>query len=185
MNLKTQLSSNAADDGIESDSSVSSGPPIDPEDPMAEYLISKRKEEKELKNKSKKSKSSKGKHKNETPEERRARKARKKEKKTKKVAEKSEGMRAVEDLLASLGGGRERIAGRRERSRSRSHTPVRRMRSSHSPIHDRVTHPRSRSRSRSPGRYDRREPSRFYRGDGRDSNRHERDSRSRGGRDYE
>ena len=90
------------DDGAESDSSVSSGPAIDPEDPMAEYLISKRKEEKAIK-KSKKLKS-KGKHKDETPEQRQARKARKKEKKAKRLLGKSEGMKGVEDLLASLGG---------------------------------------------------------------------------------
>src|ERR1700734_653231 len=101
---------------------------------MAEYLISKRKEDKALK-KLKKSKPSKGKHKDETPEERRARKARKKEKKTKKLLGKSEGMRGVEDLLASLGGGLDRDDGprRRERTRSRSRTPVRR--SSRSPLH--------------------------------------------------
>ncbi|KAL0574205.1 RNA-binding protein Cwf29 [Marasmius crinis-equi] len=71
-----------------SDSSESSGPEIDPEDPMRDYLIQKRREEKALK-KAKKSKS-KGKHKDETPEERRARKERKRQKKEKKKLKKSE-----------------------------------------------------------------------------------------------
>jgi len=179
LNAKPQL----IVDGAESDSSASSGPPIDPEDPMAEYLISKRKEEKALKKKSKKSKSSKGKHKDETPEERQARKARKKERKAKKLTGKSEGIRGVEDLLASLGGGRGRIDGRRERSRSRSRTPARRTGFSRSPVRDGDAHPRISSRSRSPHGYDRRELSRSYGKDGRDSGR---ESRSRrGGRDYE
>ncbi|TFK55375.1 hypothetical protein OE88DRAFT_1709883 [Heliocybe sulcata] len=114
------------DDDAASDSSVSSGPPIDPEDPMYEYLVSQRKEEKALK-KAKKHKS-KGKHKDETPEERRARKERKKEKKAKK----SEGMRAAEELLAEIEG---RVGGpSRSRPspvrdpRSRSRTPERRVR---------------------------------------------------------
>jgi RNA-binding motif protein, X-linked 2 len=176
----------STDDGAESDSSVSSGPPIDPEDPMAEYLMSKRKEEKALK-KSKRSKASKGKRKDETPEERRARKARKKEKKAKKLVGKSEVMRGVEDLLASLGGGRDRDDGphRRERTRSPSHTPVR---SSRSPVRDRGTRSRShRSRSRSPRDYEMRGPSRPYERDGRDLDGPSgRNSRSRrGGRDYD
>jgi RNA-binding motif protein, X-linked 2 len=177
-----------ADDGAEFDSSVSSGPPIDPEDPMAEYLIAQRKEEKAFK-KSKKSKS-KAKHKDETPEERRARKARKKEKKAKKLLGKSEGMRGVEDLLASLGG-RDRNVGpsRSERIRSRSRTPVRR-RSSRSPVRGRSTRSqshRSHSRSGSPRDYEMRGPSRPYERDGRDYDRPSgRDSRSRrDGRDYD
>src|ERR1700685_832120 len=102
---------------------------------MAEYLISQRKERKALK-KSKKPKS-KAKHKDETPEERRARKARKKEKKAKKILGTSEGMRGVEDLLASLGGqDRDVGPGRPERMRSRSRTPARR-RSGQSPVRDR------------------------------------------------
>ncbi|CAA7258533.1 unnamed protein product [Cyclocybe aegerita] len=80
LNAKPQMIEDA---GAESVSSASSGPDIDPEDPMRDYLIAKRKEEKALK-KAKKSKS-KGKHKDETPEERRARKARKKEKKEGKM----------------------------------------------------------------------------------------------------
>uniref|UniRef100_A0A0W0FM52 RRM domain-containing protein n=1 Tax=Moniliophthora roreri TaxID=221103 RepID=A0A0W0FM52_MONRR len=84
------------------DSSASSGPEIDPEDPMRDYLIEKYREEKALKN-AKKSKS-KGKHKDKTPEERRARKERKREKKAKKEKKKSEGVKGVEALLASLGG---------------------------------------------------------------------------------
>ncbi|KAL0070127.1 RNA-binding protein Cwf29 [Marasmius tenuissimus] len=89
------------DDNPDSESSDSSGPEIDPEDPMRDYLLQKRREEKALK-KSKKSKS-KGKHKNETPEERRARKERKREKKARKL-KKSEGTKGVEALLESLGG---------------------------------------------------------------------------------
>ncbi|KAK1224508.1 RNA-binding protein Cwf29 [Marasmius sp. AFHP31] len=89
------------DDNPDSESSDSSGPEIDPEDPMRDYLLQKRREEKALK-KSKKSKS-KGKQKNETPEERRARKERKREKKARKL-KKSEGTKGVEALLESLGG---------------------------------------------------------------------------------
>ncbi|KAH9938101.1 uncharacterized protein B0H18DRAFT_1112290 [Fomitopsis serialis] len=84
-----------------SESSEDDGPPIDPEDPMYEYLVARRKEEKALK-KSKKGKSkskSKAKHKDETPEERRARKERKR---LRKAMGKSEGVRAVEELLASF-----------------------------------------------------------------------------------
>ncbi|KAF5371201.1 hypothetical protein D9758_004094 [Tetrapyrgos nigripes] len=113
----------------ESESSESSGPEIDPEDPMRDYLLEKRREEKALKKKSKSK--GKGKHKDETPEERRARKARKKEKKEKKErrkAEKSEGMREVEKLLESLGG---RDVGR-GRSHSPSQTPERRRHHSRS-----------------------------------------------------
>ncbi|KAH8096717.1 hypothetical protein BXZ70DRAFT_858335, partial [Cristinia sonorae] len=86
-------------DNVGSESSEDSGPEIDPEDPMRDYLLAQRKEQKALK----KSKKSKDKHKNETPEERRARKQRKKEKKEKK-SRKSEGMKAVEELLKELGG---------------------------------------------------------------------------------
>ncbi|KAG6832345.1 hypothetical protein H0H87_001809 [Tephrocybe sp. NHM501043] len=75
------------DNDVESDSDASSSPPIDPEDPMRDYLLAQRKEEKALK-KLKKSKS-KSKNKDETPEERRARKAKKKEKHARKL--KSEG----------------------------------------------------------------------------------------------
>ncbi|KAF9462053.1 hypothetical protein BDZ94DRAFT_1262304 [Collybia nuda] len=130
------------DDDAESDSSATSVGSIDPEDPMRDYLISKRKEEKALK-KAKKSKS-KGKHKDETPEERRARRAKKKEKKARKL--KSEGMKGVEDLLNSLG--------RRDIGRPRSPSPPRTRRSpsrDHSRTRD--THrerTRSRSRPRSP-----------------------------------
>ncbi|KAJ3505574.1 hypothetical protein NLJ89_g7341 [Agrocybe chaxingu] len=96
LNAKPQM---IEDNGAETDSSASSGPNIDPEDPMRDYLISKRKEEKAVK-KAKKSKG-KGKHKDETAEERRARKARKREKKERKM--KSAGMKGVEELLNSLG----------------------------------------------------------------------------------
>ncbi|GAW02447.1 rna-binding protein cwf29 [Lentinula edodes] len=93
------------DDDPGSESSEDSGPEIDPEDPMRDYLLEKRREAKALK-KAKKSKS-KGKHKDETPEERRARKERKKEKRKKK-SEKSAGVLGVEKLLESFGGGRGR-----------------------------------------------------------------------------
>jgi len=117
-------------DDARSDSSTSSGPTIDPEDPMYEYLVAKRKEEKALKKVTKiKSKS---RHKNETPAERQARKARKKEKKERRTWKgKSEGMKGVEALLNSLGG---RDLGRppssspsrtRRRSPSRSLSPMR------------------------------------------------------------
>jgi len=116
------------DDANESDSSESSGPNIDPEDPMRDYLITKWKEERAMKKPKKKK--SKGKHKDETPEERAARKARKKEKKAKK--HRSEGVKAIEDLLNSLdrrGSGTRRSKSRTRpdqsaRSRSRSRTPV-------------------------------------------------------------
>ncbi|KNZ76451.1 RNA-binding motif protein, X-linked 2, partial [Termitomyces sp. J132] len=73
------------DNASESDSDASSFPPIDPEDPMRDYLLAQRKEKKALK-KSKKNKS-KSKHKDETPEEQQARKARKKEKRRKQKSE--------------------------------------------------------------------------------------------------
>ena len=138
------------DDGAESESSVSSGPAIDPEDPMAEFLLARWKEEKALK-KSGKFKS-KEKHKDETPEERKARKARKKEKKEKKERKsksKSEGMKGVEELLASLGNGG--VGRERTRSRSRDRVPPARR----SPFHD---HGRSRHHSRSPHGYGDRGP---------------------------
>ncbi|KAI9447928.1 hypothetical protein H4582DRAFT_1897233 [Lactarius indigo] len=72
-----------------SESSGTSEPDIDPDDPMRDYLLQKWREERAGK-KAKKTKS-KGKHKNETPEERRARKV-----------TKSEGLKGVEALLRSL-----------------------------------------------------------------------------------
>ncbi|TCD67513.1 hypothetical protein EIP91_012318 [Steccherinum ochraceum] len=86
-------------DDAASDSSASSGPDIDPEDPMRDYLLAQRKEQKALK----KSKKSKAKYKDETPEERKARKQRKKDKKERKL-KKSEGMMGVEELLKQLEG---------------------------------------------------------------------------------
>ena len=117
----------ATDDDARSDSSTSSGPAIDPEDPMYEYLVAKRKEEKALK-KTVKIKS-KNRHKNETPAERQARKARKKEKKERRARKgKSEGIKGVEHLLNSLGGrdfGRPSSPSRTlRRSRSRSLSPM-------------------------------------------------------------
>ncbi|KAF7967989.1 hypothetical protein HWV62_9111 [Athelia sp. TMB] len=171
------------DDGAVSDSSASSGPAIDPEDPMAEFLLAQRKEQKALK----KSKKSKGKHKNETPEERHARKAKKKEKKAKKAG-KSEAIKGVEDLLASLGGagqGRNDGIGRRDRGRSRSRTPPSRRRDTRSPIRERP--PRrgspSGSRSRSPVRTESRPHTRDDKGERRSYSRDTRSQRPR--RDYD
>ncbi|CAL1700225.1 unnamed protein product [Somion occarium] len=122
-----------------SDSSESSGPDIDPEDPMRDYLLEKYKAEKALKQ-AKKSKT-KHKHKDETPEERRARKERKKEKRRKKLA-KSEGMKGVEELLNELEG---RVTtSRRPRSPSPRRTSTPRSRE-----------PLPRERYPSPGRRDR------------------------------
>ncbi|TFK72021.1 hypothetical protein BDN72DRAFT_763991, partial [Pluteus cervinus] len=123
------------DDGNASDSSDSSAPSIDPEDPMRDYLLAKRKEEKALK-KAKKAKS-KSKRKDETPEERRARKERKREKKSKKVKSAAKG---VEDLLNSLNRRDEREPGRgRGHDSDRSRSPMNREK-------------RRRSYSRSPSR---------------------------------
>ncbi|GJJ07210.1 hypothetical protein Clacol_001410 [Clathrus columnatus] len=80
------------DDDAVSESSESSAPSIDPEDPMREYLLQKRREEKEKKKKKSKDKDKqkrKSKHINETLEERRARKERKKSKKALKDRERS------------------------------------------------------------------------------------------------
>ena len=123
---------------------------IDPEDPMRDYLIAKRKEEKALKKK-KKGKST-GKHKNETPEERAARKAKKRAKKEKREKEKkmkSDGMKGVEELLKSLEKRDERIheAGRRRsRSRSRHQDRIR----SFSPDVQHRDHDRQQLRNRAP-----------------------------------
>ncbi len=152
-------------DDASSESSASSGPEIDPEDPMAAFLLEKRREEKARK-KAKKGKS-KEKRKDETPEERRARKERKREKKARKVAKRSEGLKGVEELLKNLGGsGR---PSKRRRSRSRSDSPPAR---SLSPYH-RDSHTRSEedaplrpsrpghnySRKEAPGEYSRRDRS--------------------------
>jgi RNA-binding motif X-linked protein 2 len=147
----------------ESDSSASSGPEIDPEDPMYEYLIAQRKEAKALK-KVKKSKS-KGKHKDETPEERKARKERKRAKKQKKLEarggrgrndRRTDQEKSLEELLAELEGD----VPMRAAGRTRSRTPERRWsppprgeqktrsRSRTPPL--RSDRPRSRSRSRTP-----------------------------------
>jgi len=108
-----------------SESSTSTAPNIDPDDPMRDYLLEKWRAER-AKKKGKKAKS-KGKHKDETPEERRKRKERKKDKRARREASKSEGLKGVEALLRSLDRGGER--GRRgtlsngDRSRSRSRSP--------------------------------------------------------------
>ncbi|KAI0375935.1 hypothetical protein BV20DRAFT_26165 [Pilatotrama ljubarskyi] len=147
------------DDEEASESSDDSGPEIDPEDPMRDYLIAKRKEEKAAKQ-GKKSKS-KRKHKDETPEERKARKERKRLRKEKA---KSAGVRAAEELLNSLGGGLDSV-GRRRGSpsprRSRSRTPIRNV--DIEPRRNRHSPPRRRSRSRDhspPRRYRSRTPPR-------------------------
>lgn len=140
LNAKPEL---VDEGGAESDSSDSSAISIDPEDPMRDYLIAKRKEEKAKRRDKGKKKASKSKHKDETPEERAARKARKREKKEKKAkkAAKSEGVRAVEDLLKGLGnpdmgrrpGRSESPVGRSHRDRSRSPLPSEHHRRRRSP----------------------------------------------------
>ncbi|KDQ64192.1 hypothetical protein JAAARDRAFT_27819 [Jaapia argillacea MUCL 33604] len=183
------------DDDPGDNSSASSGPEIDPDDPMRDYLIAQRKEQKALR-KTKKSKS-KGKHKDETPEERRARKERKKEKKAKKaITDKSEGIRGVEDLLAELeriG----RIGKRRKGDEDVRDSPTPERRRSRSPPRRESARPRSPARgerNRS-GSFDRRDDSRDRRRYERDSGRERdrdrveresvRDSRSRRHGDYD
>ncbi|KAH9977675.1 hypothetical protein BGW80DRAFT_768946 [Lactifluus volemus] len=106
-------------DDAGSESSESTAPNIDPDDPMRDYLLKKWREERARK-KGKKSKT-KGKHKDETIEERRARKERKKEKRARREAVKSDGLKGVEALLNSL----DERRGRDERS-SHSKRPQRR-----------------------------------------------------------
>ncbi|KAL5487998.1 CWF29 [Sanghuangporus weigelae] len=111
-------------DDVSSESSESSGPEIDPEDPMAAYLLEKRREEK-AKKKGKKLKSKK-KHKDETPEGRGARKEKRREKKALKASKKSQGLRGVEELLQTWAAERpQRESGSRSRSprRLRSRSP--------------------------------------------------------------
>ncbi|KAF7302268.1 RRM domain-containing protein [Mycena indigotica] len=159
LNAKPEMIMDDGDDAA-SESSASTGASIDPEDPMRDFLIAQRREAKALqksKSKTKKSKS-KGKHKDETPEERRARKAKKAEKKARKEKKgKSDGVRGVQDLLNSLGGG-----GFPRRERSLSRTPPRRERSrsppprrGYSPRRDRSPpyHDRDQHRSRELGSY--------------------------------
>ncbi|KAI0677268.1 hypothetical protein C8Q78DRAFT_1065855 [Trametes maxima] len=162
LNAKPQL----VTDGNNTESSEDdSGPEIDPEDPMRDYLIAKRKEEKAKKGKKSKSKR---KHKDETPEERQARKERKKLKKEKT---KTAGMKAAEELLNSLY--EAGTTGRRRRSispqRSRSRTPIRERdsesrRNRYSPTvrrsRSRDRSPLRRSRSRTPPRHSRSRPDR-------------------------
>ncbi|KAH9844369.1 uncharacterized protein C8Q71DRAFT_732336 [Rhodofomes roseus] len=163
LNAKPEL---VVEGGDESESSEDDGPPIDPEDPMYEYLVAKRKEERAAK-KSKKGKSkSKAKHKDETPEERRARKARKR---LRKGMGKSEGVKAVKELLASF---QDRQGSREDRMNSRSpprtpprerdedgygrrHPPAGRRSVSRDRSHVRDDHDSRRRYSRSPLRRDR------------------------------
>jgi RNA-binding motif X-linked protein 2 len=119
-------------EGYDSDgSTVSSLPSIDPEDPMRDYLLAKRKEE--SKEKKKKSKG-KRKREDETPEERKARKARKREKKERE--RRSKLLEASESSDRRRRGDRDG-GGERSPLRRRSRSPDRDYRS-------------RRSRSRSP-----------------------------------
>ncbi|KIY66719.1 hypothetical protein CYLTODRAFT_377362 [Cylindrobasidium torrendii FP15055 ss-10] len=93
---------------------------IDPEDPMADYLRAQKRAENKTDKKKKK-------HEGETKEERKARKAAKKEKKAKK-GKASDGMRAVEALLAGWDS-----RGTRKRSRERSDSPDSRRMDTRSP----------------------------------------------------
>ncbi|TDL29396.1 hypothetical protein BD410DRAFT_779796 [Rickenella mellea] len=151
-------------DDASAESSGSSGPEIDPEDPMAAYLLEKRKEMKALK-KVKKSKSKK-KHEGETPEERKARKSRNKQKKAQKTSHKSVGLRVVEELLQTWqddgrGPRAERSLRRSPRSRSpgthnRSRSPYQRDRlKDRETLRSPVNHHNSRDRRRSRSPYDR------------------------------
>lgn len=118
--------------------SVSSAPSIDPEDPMRDYLLQKRKEEK---GKSKSSK--KRKHDGETPEERRARKERKrakKEAKTRGQDDSKSHRHRIEDRAGDI----ERVGPHHRRL---SNSPPRRPNRSPSPFRERV-----RSSKRSPSR---------------------------------
>lgn len=85
-------------DDVASDSSASSAPNIDPDDPMRDYLLEKWREERAKK----KEKKSKRKHRDETPEERRARKERRREKRARRGANNNAGLKGVEALLRSL-----------------------------------------------------------------------------------
>lgn len=142
------------DEAPEADSEASSVFSVDPEDPMRDYLIEKRKEMKAMK-KSKKSK--KVKRKGETPEERQARKERRREKKkSRKEQKKSEGVKGVEELLKTLGSADEnRHAGRhmdnddRDRRHDKYRSPERDQRRSPPPSKKRR---RDTSLGRSPAR---------------------------------
>jgi RNA-binding motif X-linked protein 2 len=159
------LTCTTVDDNAESESDAPSGPDIDPEDPMYEYLVNKRKQDKALKKSSKsKSKTS---HADETPEERRARKERKKAKKEKKRLAltgrdtKSSSKRGVdqeksiEELLRELEG----ESSSKPFRRSPTSTPPRRRSRSPTRTRDHSQPPRTRT---PPGRYrrDSRSPSR-------------------------
>jgi RNA-binding motif X-linked protein 2 len=85
---------------VASESSASSAPNIDPDDPMRDYLLEKWREER-AKKRGKKTKSNR-KHKDETPEERRARKERRREKRARREGNKNAGLKGVEALLRSL-----------------------------------------------------------------------------------
>ncbi|KIK53277.1 hypothetical protein GYMLUDRAFT_49453 [Collybiopsis luxurians FD-317 M1] len=158
LNAKPEM---IVDDDPASESSEDSGPEIDPEDPMRDYLLEKRREAKALK-KEKKSKS-KSKHKDETPEERRARKERKKEKRKKK-SEKSAGVLGVEKLLESLnrGTGRDRETQQdsdRDKVRDRDRGRDRRSRSPDRSFRSRSRSPKRQRRDTDPPDSRRRTPS--------------------------
>lgn len=149
------------------ESSASSGPEIDPEDPMAAFLLEQKRERKAEK-KAKKTKH-KSRHVNETSEERRARKEMKKEKKRRKLAGQSAGLRGVEELLKNLGADRSR--GRDAMNPSPSAKP-RHSRSPNSSRHDYDDGFRSRSDGRSSHSY-RRSHSRDGEDDSKRGNSHD------------
>ncbi|KAH7343998.1 hypothetical protein B0J17DRAFT_625586 [Rhizoctonia solani] len=114
------------DDAEESDGgSVSSAPSIDPEDPMASYILQKRREEKAL-SKGKEKEKDKSKRKrdraNETPEERRARKERKRAKREAKEGKRDRGRHVSSDTRqqdhSREGNGHEKRDDSRERKDS-------------------------------------------------------------------
>lgn len=109
-------------DGLpdDDDESVSSAASIDPEDPMRDYLLAKRREEK-AKSKSKKSK----KHEGETPEERKVRKEKKRAKREAKARSKPSEKEASRSRRADS------PPRRTERQRTRSRSPVRPSKSGH------------------------------------------------------
>ncbi|PAV21016.1 RNA-binding Cwf29 [Pyrrhoderma noxium] len=164
LNAKPQI----IEDNASSESEVSSGPEIDPEDPMASYLLEKRREEKAKRKKKSK------KHKDETPEERKVRKERKREKKALKASKKSSGLKGVEALLQSW-----KSAPAARSPRSRSQSPPRRSRSPGDRSQDKhkYEHRDESPKSRSPGgEHRRRRDSRERRREEYDDHRYDRRS---------
>ncbi|CAE6443678.1 unnamed protein product [Rhizoctonia solani] len=136
------------DEAEESDGgSVSSAPSIDPEDPMASYLLQKRREEKALSKGKEKDKSKRKRDRaNETPEERRARKERKRAKREAKEGKHERDRHASSDMKRQghsterkghekRGDSRERKdSDRRGRERSEYDRPRRSSRSPRRPL---------------------------------------------------